>query len=146
MWSEWRVELFVALLVAVGVFLLVEQMNIRQTLIGWLRAAVEAASSLTGRLGQRVAEMVRDRSFSDLVGIVLLAAAVIFALGRLRWRLLTLTRFSERACPRCESDLHRIHRRPGDRLLNLFVPVRRYQCKNRDCRWRGIRTGRSHLD
>ncbi len=71
---------------------------------------------------------------------VLPGIAVAILLGwRVRWRFMHTSRFIELTCPRCGNDLHRIHRRAGDRMLNLFVPVRRYQCKNRDCLWRGLK-------
>ena len=41
-------------------------------------------------------------------------------------------------CPNCGGDLLRIRRYPIDRLLSLFVPVRRFRC--RDCLWEGLRT------
>jgi hypothetical protein len=42
-------------------------------------------------------------------------------------------------CPSCgRRTLAVIHRRPGDRLISRFQPVRRYLCRNKDCRWEGI--------
>ena len=40
-------------------------------------------------------------------------------------------------CPRCDGDLIRIRRRPIDRLLSLFVSLRRFQCTNPGCNWNG---------
>jgi len=40
-------------------------------------------------------------------------------------------------CPRCGANLIRIHRRPVDRLLSLFRPVRRYNCTQLECNWTG---------
>ena len=46
------------------------------------------------------------------------------------------------ACPRCgERDLIRVHRRPIDRFLCLFVRLRRFRCAQFQCQWEGnIRT------
>ena len=41
-------------------------------------------------------------------------------------------------CPHCGGYLVRIHRRPIDRFLSLFVTVYRYQCQNHHCQWEGI--------
>lgn len=45
-------------------------------------------------------------------------------------------------CPRCNSPLYRVPRRLFDRLLSLFVPVRRYRCSAREkdftCKWEGL--------
>lgn len=40
-------------------------------------------------------------------------------------------------CPKCGSNLRRIHRRPVDRALSLAYPVSRFRCSNHDCRWQG---------
>ena len=51
---------------------------------------------------------------------------------------------SEHLCPRCAGNLIRIRRRVIDRLLSLFVPVRRYECPNSFCGWKGnlrVRSG-----
>lgn len=46
-------------------------------------------------------------------------------------------------CPQCGEPLHRVHRHPLDRLLSLFVPLRRYTCYARDCQWTGVLRHRS---
>ncbi len=43
-----------------------------------------------------------------------------------------------RKCPYCGGPVERIRRRPADRLLSFFYPVRRYRCFNLACRWEGI--------
>jgi len=139
LWSEWRVEILIVALVAVAIFLLVERMQIRETLFGWLQRAVAALESLGGGLVRGLVNLVRNTTLSDLTGYVLLLLATVFVLWRLRWRLMTMPRFTARRCPRCGGDVHRIHRRAIDRLLNLFVPVARYGCKDRECRWAGLR-------
>ena len=40
-------------------------------------------------------------------------------------------------CPRCDGDLIRIRRRPIDRLISLFVSVRRFRCVTLGCNWEG---------
>jgi hypothetical protein len=41
-------------------------------------------------------------------------------------------------CPACGGrSLAVIHRRPIDHLVSRFYPIRRYRCRNRDCRWEG---------
>jgi predicted RNA-binding Zn-ribbon protein involved in translation (DUF1610 family) len=145
-WSEWRVEILIGLMVAVAIFLLVERMQIRQTLLGWLRQAVQAVGQVAGGLLRGLVDFVRNTTLSDLVGYALLLGALVFFLWRVRWRLMTAPRFTTRACPRCGNDLIRVHRHAADRLLNLFVPVRRYRCKDGSCGWSGLRVGTGHPD
>jgi hypothetical protein len=40
-------------------------------------------------------------------------------------------------CPRCKGPVYRIRRRFADRVLSLFVPVRRYRCSSWACGWTG---------
>lgn len=42
------------------------------------------------------------------------------------------------ACPQCRSPLRRVQRRPIDRLLSRWVPVRRYRCRAMACDWMGL--------
>jgi hypothetical protein len=141
LWSEWRAELFVGILVAVAIFLLVEQMQIRQTLLRWLRQGAQAMSSLGGGILQGLVDSVRSTTPSDLTGYALLLIALALVAWRTRWRLTTMPRFTMRKCPHCGGSLHRIRRRLRDRMVSVLVPVRRYQCKNPDCQWRGLRAG-----
>jgi hypothetical protein len=146
LWTEWRVELFIALLVALAIFLLVERMQIRETLLGWLRSGFVGLRSFGGGVLGRVVTFVQSTSLSDLTGYVLLLFAFGFVIWRARWRLMTMPQFTVRKCPRCGSELHRIHRRPRDRWLGAVVPVARYQCTSPDCRWRGLRVKRARYE
>jgi hypothetical protein len=40
-------------------------------------------------------------------------------------------------CPECDSGLIRVRRRPIDRLLSTFVPVRRFRCSGMGCGYEG---------
>jgi hypothetical protein len=54
------------------------------------------------------------------------------------------TRFLASECPRCGSELRRIHRTPLDKLMTrLLLPhSHRYKCSNTDCGWSGLRRSR----
>ena len=45
--------------------------------------------------------------------------------------------YTKHNCPLCAWYLLRIHRRPKDRFLSLFIPVHRYRCSNAQCHWEG---------
>jgi hypothetical protein len=145
-WREWCVEIVIALLTMLAIFFLVERMNIRQTLFAWLVGLLEGLENLITGLIQGVTDLVRNTTLSDLTAYVLLLLVAGLGIWRLRQRLMTRSRFTEPRCPRCGSDLHRIRRYWRDRVANLFVPVRRYQCKNQECRWRGLRVRKSQHD
>lgn len=143
LWAEWRIEVFIVLLAAFGIFLLVERMQIRQTIFGWVRRALQAMSHLGSNLLQRGVDFVQATTLSDLLGYALLLLVIALVVGRARWRLMTMPRFTMRQCPRCGSELHRIHRHRLDRVVDLLVPVARYRCKNSECRWSGLRVKRA---
>ena len=134
------------LLAALAVFLLVERMQIRVTILGWLRQGYQALGALVGGSLLGLVGFVRNTTLSDLTAYLLLLIVVVIVVWRTRWRLMRAPRFTVRACPRCGSDLHRIRRRLQGRLLNLYVPVRRYRCQDRDCPWTGLRVGTGRHD
>lgn len=41
------------------------------------------------------------------------------------------------SCPLCEGRLHRVNRRPVDRLTSMVVPVQRFRCERFSCQWEG---------
>jgi predicted RNA-binding Zn-ribbon protein involved in translation (DUF1610 family) len=143
---DWWVEILVAFLVVLAIFLLVEQMNIRQTLFAWLMGLLTGLRDLVDRLVQGLAALVRNTTLSDLTAYVLLVAVLVLVVWRTRQRLRTEPRFTDPKCPHCGSDLHRIRRCVRDRALNLFVPVRRYRCTNHECSWHGLRVRRSRRE
>ena len=143
-WQEWRIEILIALLVCLAVFLLVERMNISQSVYRWLVDMLGQFARLLDSASEGLAKLVRATTVSDLIGYLLLFVVAGLVLWRTRHRLLTMPRFSDAQCPRCGGQLTRIHRRRIDRLLNWFVPLRRFRCKNEECAWRGLRVYHSN--
>jgi hypothetical protein len=141
-WQGWWVEIVVGILVLLAIFLLVEQMNIRESLFAWLLAAVESAQNLVAALARGLARFVQGTTLSDMVAYVLILVVAILVAWRTRYRILTNPRLAQIQCPRCGGDLRRIHRRWYHRLLNLAIPNRRYGCKDPACGWRGLRVKR----
>lgn len=144
LWSEWRVELIIVALLAFAVFLLVERMQIRQTLLRWVQGGLGAVRNLGVGAVTGLVDFIQNSTLSDLTAYGLILISLMVVIWRTRWRLMTMPRFTASKCPKCGSDLRRIHRRGIDRLLGLFVPTRRYQCKNAQCDWQGVRIKRSH--
>lgn len=143
-WRNYRFEIVLAVLILLGFFLLVERFNIRQTVWLWLSAAGRGvingiAGAITGLF-----DFLANRTASDLTGLGLIVVAAGLLIWRTRWRIIRSPAWSDKACPRCGQELHRIHRAPGDRLIGWFLPVRRYLCKNPDCGWTGLRINTSH--
>lgn len=133
---EWWVEILLVALVGLAAFLLLERMNIRATL--W-QGVTRLVSSLAD-LVMRLTGALIPSSLSDLVGLLLVLAALVLAIWRLRWRLRRSAKLTSRACPRCGKALMRVHRKSFDRAISkLVVPVHRYKCSGEQCNWQGLR-------
>jgi predicted RNA-binding Zn-ribbon protein involved in translation (DUF1610 family) len=123
-----------------GIFLLSKPFQIRATL--W-RLGSQAAPVILDSL-----KNLRQIAASDAIAVILLAVSAVLLVYRIRYRLQTSEQLVSLKCPACGSKLHRSHRQLFERLINSFVPVFRYRCANRQCRWKGLRVKRlsSHKD
>ena len=131
----WRFELDTLLLFALGIFLLIEQYNIRATLWRMSKAVVGTA---TGAV-RAIVDSIAHTTPSDLTGMLLVVLSVGLVIWRFRHRLRTSPRWTSSECPMCGDSLHRSHRRLQDHFFNRIVPVRRYRCVNPECGWSGLR-------
>jgi hypothetical protein len=138
-WQHYKFELIWLAIVAVGLFLIIEEMNIRETLFRWLRSAAAALFQGSTQLSRQVGQTLQRLTTSDLLGYLLVIAAAVALVWRVRWRFRHSEAFTALRCPRCGGNIHRKHRNIGDRLISIAVPVRRYRCVNSECRWRGLR-------
>jgi len=135
----YSVEIIAAIVVVLGIFLVVERMAIRSTLLYWATIAAQNAFQALGHVDNAAADFVARLTLSDALGLVLILVAVLAIVLRLRWRLIRAESLTTLRCPRCGGSIHRVHRRTRDRLVGWFVLVRRYRCSNKECRWCGIR-------
>lgn len=136
---QYRFEIIWLAVVALGVFLVFERMQIRSNLMKWLRNTAAVLLRGVGRLDNLVADFLARTTVSDAIGFVLILGAFIAITLRMRWRLRHNPQYSTLKCPRCDSDIHRVHRTRSDHLISTFVPVRRYRCAKRECGWKGLR-------
>jgi hypothetical protein len=133
------VDIFIVLGLALAVFLLFEQMNIRATLLGWLNDIVSAGVGVTSRLLDLLFGVESRLGLSELIAIPMLICMMILVIWRIRWRLRNNPELVATHCPHCGGELQRVHRHSIDRVISVFVPVRRYRCTNRECNWSGRR-------
>lgn len=140
----YRFEIVWLLIVALGIFLIFERLNIRSSSIAWLRRAAAATLHGVGHLNEVVDAFLAQTTLSDVIGYALVLGALLAICLRVRWRIIHSPKLTDLRCPHCGGAIHRSHRRAVDRFISSFVPVRRYRCANDQCRWYGLRVGTSH--
>ena len=133
-------ELLAALFLALGVFLLVERLNIKQILWRWLVAAWEGVLNMGSAASHWIARNVIAVEKSDLVGIALITVALVMIGFRLRGRAIARRPPPplKEECPKCKADMVRAPRRFSHRLLEygLWIRIRRYACSK--CSFRTV--------
>ncbi len=137
LWKEFQSEIFIAFLFLLGVFLIVEKLEIKQTVFHSLRAMIQWAAREISTTARFIATLLAEVETSDIVGIILIFAALFLMVGRLRRKV--IRRYEHLySCPRCGNDLRRIHRSPFQKVMQVlfFVRIKHYTCKK--CDFRGV--------
>jgi hypothetical protein len=134
------IEIIALIAILVGLFLIFEPWDIKGILLTTAQRSLsvlkDSSQSATGWLN----ELLRNLSVTDLIGLLLVIASVVFIIWRIRLRFQSSPRWRSTECPRCGSPLLRVHRTAMDRIIGkIFLPQsRRYQCSNEDCGWCGL--------
>ena len=136
--QEYNFEITVVVLLALGIFLLVEDMEIKHYLYIFIKAIFFAIGKVIKWLRDGTIFVVKQFEVSDLVGISLILLAVILIANR--WRERMIERFTQlNNCPECGGHIHRIRRNLKQTVLSVvyFVDVKHYHCKS--CSYKGIK-------
>jgi len=139
--KEYRIEIAVVLLILLGIFLLVERMELQSLIANGLQVLQTSLKKLLLLIKIGLEFYISNLSLSDFVGWVLLVLAIGLAIWMVRFRFKHSPTFQASSCPKCGSALHRVHRKYFDRFLSrtLFPHARRYRCANSECHWTGLR-------
>jgi len=139
--KEYRTEIIAALIAALGVFLLVERLEIRSTVLDSYRWLTQELPGIALTSLADLGRIITGITVSDFIGWILITATAVFAIWRIRYRFLHSRWFRITSCPRCDGPLHRVHRSAFDRILTqtLLKHGRRYGCKDDECGWSGLR-------
>jgi hypothetical protein len=140
----YRFEIIWLAIVALGFFLIFERLNIRSSLFEWLKRVSAVLLTGVGRLDDQFGAFLARITLSDAIGLALVLGAMVAIVLRVRWRLIHNSALALLRCPRCDGNIHRVHRHALDRLISLYVPVQRYRCANDQCLWHGLRVGAGH--
>lgn len=142
---QYAFEIVWVAIVGLGIFLIFERMNIRKSLFRWLSLVAQRLLRGAGQLGDTVVGWLAATTLSDAIGIALVLGALLVLFLRVRSRWLNNPALSTLRCPKCQGPIHRVHRTRLDHLINRIVPVQRYCCADRACRWQGLRIHSKHV-
>lgn len=138
--KEYRIEVGAVISILLGVFLLVEQFDIIPTV-------KESVLAIPKAVHTYVMNYIANFSPSDLLGWILILAALGVIGWQVRSRYMRSPRYRSKICPRCGGSLQRVRRSSLDRFLSQYAlpEARRYRCANPDCRWSGLRYHEPHI-
>lgn len=130
LFEEYRFELTVTLLFSLGMFLLLEKMEIKRFVWSGVRTAAKYVAESITHLLTSIVSIIRSVETSDIAGLILILIAGILVLNRIRIR--TIGRMSlPNECPKCGGSFQRIHRTISHRILEIimFAEIKHYRCK-----------------
>jgi len=135
---EFRIEFAIALLFLLGVFLLVEDLEIKLAIYHAVVSFVKTIAHTTNLILKNIVNAVQVFEGSDIVGTILIFLAWLLFTYRVRQK--AIARYSDlTVCPDCGEGLNMIHRNMFQRgISKVFrLKIKRYQCKS--CDFEGLR-------
>ena len=127
--QEYNFEITVILLLGIGVFLLVEDLEIKHYIATFIRSLSFGIINVIEAFRDKIIHAVKKIEFSDFVGIAFILLALYLIINR--WRERMILRYSSSLeCPDCDKKLHRIHKTTYQKLLSFmfFLKVKNYKC------------------
>ena len=137
-YQEYNFEITVVVLIALGVFLLIEDLEIKHYLYEFIKVIFFTIGKFIKLLQNGSIFIIEKFEISDLVGISLILLALFLIANR--WRERLIERHSIlRICPDCNGDLQRIKRDLNQKVTGLiyFLTVKNYHCKS--CNFKGFK-------
>ena len=129
--KEYNFEINVIILLGMGIFLLVEDFEIKQFIAVRIRFILITFAQIIGIARDAIINNIKLLEGSDLVGIIFIISAIYLIINR--WREKIINQFSIlRECPKCGEKLHRIHKNNFQRFFGLlfFLNIKNYKCNS----------------
>ena len=131
--KEYNFEITVLAMFVLGIFLLVEKMEISQTLFKFIKTTIFLFADLIKAIRDSIYDTLSWLELSDLVGVVLILFALYLIALRIRVKLLMLyPKIYE--CQYCDNKnkLKRIPKKFKHRIIHFALRLRvyYYQCDN----------------
>ena len=134
LFQEYNFEITVLLMFIFGIFLLVENMEISETLFRFFKSSLFFFADLIKSIRDLLYNTLRWLELSDLVGVILILFAFYLVSIRLRIRL--LARYPKvYECQHCDSSskLKRIQKKLKHRIIHIVLRLRVYYYQCQDC-------------
>ncbi len=134
LFQEYNFEITVLLMFIFGIFLLVENMEISETLFKFFKSALFFFADFIKSIRDSLYNILRWLELSDLVGVILILFASYLVSIRLRIRL--LARYPKiYECQYCDSSskLKRIQKKLKHRIIHIVLRLRVYYYQCQDC-------------
>ena len=131
--KEYNFEITVFSMIFLGVFLLVEEMEISQSIFIFIKKLIFLFADMIKVIRDKIYAILNWIEISDLVGLILIGLAGFLITIRTRIRLLTKYQ-KMHECPDCKPGfkLKRIQKKLKHRIINIILRLRvyNYQCQN----------------
>ena len=129
--KEYSFEIKVVLLFTLGIFLLVEDLEIKQYMLEAIRTIFFTIGLGIKWFRDSILFLIKQFEVSDIVGISLILYVVYLVAHR--WRDRMIDRYMDlHSCPQCGSnEIQRIKKNWKHQVMSIiyFVKVKHYQCK-----------------
>ena len=129
--KEFSFEIKVIILFTLGIFLLVEKLEIKNYILGFIKTVLFAIGDGIKFVRDIVMVLYKKFEVSDIVGISLILYVIILIANR--WRERMIDRHANlTCCIKCGGDIKRVRKNWKHKALGIlyFVSVKHYQCKN----------------
>ena len=131
--QEYRFEITITSMIILGVFLLIENMEISQTIFVLLKTLIFLFADVIKSIRKLIYDIFYWLEISDLVGVLLILLAGFLVAIRTRVRLLSkYQKINE--CQKCDGQnkLKRIKKKLKHRIIDFILRLRvyYYQCDN----------------
>ena len=136
--KNFNFEIKVISLLALGIFLIVEKLEIKHFLFELIKLIIFNIGKIIQWLLNKSAFFIMRFEFSDIVGISILLYVLYLIINRLRERL--FNRFPNiNNCSKCNGKIHRIRKKWKHKVLSYvyFITVKHYQCT--ECNYQEIK-------
>ena len=128
-WRKYDFEIVIFSLIAIGIFLIIEDFNIKNSILNAYIQIYDSIIKLFLTLYIALTTLLYGVENSDLFGLGLIVIAIFLIL--LKWRQNLLNEYSiYEVCRYCNNRIHRIKRRKRIKIFAYIfrLKIKRYQC------------------